>query len=331
MLTRMRAACSRLGVLPAIASVVLAGCGSGATDRQDPPARQEDPVAPPTTEASWSSLFVAGPIELAARDHVADHAGIGSMLIRLTNRGDRPLLLDLRSVERVVAPHAPAGVRLPLSEAQRVALGRISALTQIEAGGVLVYGVALGQACDDGAEIELGGAMVALDEERTLEIDGDGARTTLRCAALPAPAGVLWVEGHAALVGEPTAPTAFREGLPELLRAATVSSEGEVQLRAHSYDARPIERWRYDACVATGECPARQTEQPPGTLRAPAVGMTAAGVLAFCAARSLRPMTAEEVAASVEPGRPLLIDAPEGVTAAGFRCARDEADAPLAP
>lgn len=330
MLTPMRGAASWARLLSAIVSVALGACGGSGGQGADPPTAESIP-APGAAEPTWASLLVAGPLELAARDLVVERAGRMAVLVRVTNRGERPLLLDLRSVDRVVGPDVEAGLRLPLSDAQRTGLAEISALTQVPAGGSVVYGVALAAACEAGDALAYGGVLVALDEGRTLELTADGATAPVRCTPAAAPAGVVWVEGRAALAGEPMAVAAFAEGLPALLRAAAVSPEGDVALGELSYDARPIERWRYDACVAGGTCPARERPQPPGSLFAPAVGMTDAAASAFCAARSLRAMTAAEAAASVEPGRVLLADAPEGLVATGFRCARDEPAEPAAP
>lgn len=323
MLPPMHGSSARARQFLVVASVLVGGCGSAGEATEPTPSAA--PVAASTDEATWTSLLVAGPVEVAARDRVADHGGASAALLRVTNRGERPLLLDLRSVERVIGPSLEAALRLPLSDAQRAGLAEISALTQVPAGGSVVYGVALG-ACEESDAAAFGGLLVALDDGRSLELTGDGAHAPLRCGAASAPAGVVWVGAEAALAGEPTVPTAYREGLPELLRAAAVTTEGEVHLGALSYDARPIERWRYDACVASGTCPAREVPQPPGSLFAPAVGMSQAGATAFCSARSLRPMTEAEQAASVEPGRPLLTDAPAGVVTTAFRCARDEGE-----
>ena len=296
-------------------------CGCATEPPSSPPFRAPEPAP------AWTPVASAAQLEILARDRLATRGEQPAVVFRVTNHGEQAILVDLRDLGRVVRPEAEAAPRLPLSDAQVAELSEISALTQIRAGSSITYAVAyaLGP-CEGTTTVPLGGVLVALDGDRTLELVADGARTPLAC--LPPgelPAGTTWVSGDSPLSASGRSPADFAEGLPELLRGTSVTGAADVALLPFSFDARPVERWRYDACVATGACPARVVAQPPGSIHAPAVGMTGAGVAALCAARGLRPLTPEEIASVADPARPLIDDPRPEVVTAGLRCARTEA------
>ncbi len=255
--------------------------------------------------------------------------GIG-VAFRLTNHGDDSLLVDLRSEERVVRPGAEPALALPLTPAQVAELREVSSLSAIAHDQSISYAVAI-DGCTGERTVSLGGSLIAVDGMRTIELVADGAHGHLVCdAPTPPPAGTIWVRDGGPTLAEGRAPESFTEDFATMLRAAAVRSADDIALLPFSYDARPIERWRYDACVSLGTCPARVVAQPPGSITAPAAGMTTAGVEAFCAARSLRALTPEELAAVRDPGRALVSGDDGAVVTAGFRCARSESE-PAAP
>lgn len=311
----------------ALALLLLSACG---------------PSAPPTTaafvpgepEPAWIPVVSAGLLQVDVRDRLVSHEGGSGLLLRVVNHAETPVLVDLRSAERVIGPDVPAALRLPLSEAQRSELSSISALAQVGSVAPATYAVAFAPAACDGArDVALGGILVALDDVRTLELVADGANARVSCAApTAAPAGTMWVAGSGALTAAATSAEEFAAVDDPLLRAASVTQAADVALLPFSYDARPVERWRYDACVSLGRCPARVLPQPPGSIRAPAVGMTPAGVEAFCQARSLRSLSPEETAAVSDLGRALVDPGDHtDLVVTGFRCARSESQPPSPP
>lgn len=328
--------CVRTHVL-LIATLILSACGSSAETAS--PAPSPGPPDPPPAPAGaplehWTRVAVAGPLELQVRDRLAERDGQAGVVFRLHDHGDAPLLADLRSTARVVRPGAPSTLRLPLSDAQVSELSMISALTQVRPDAPATYAVPIEPAaCEITRSVPLGGVLVALDDTRTVELVADGVEAELSCAApTPAPSGTMWVTDAGELAAAGTSTEAFATIADPLLRAAAVDPAAGVALLPFSYDARPVERWRYDACVSLGRCPARLVPQPPGSIRAPAVGMSREGVEAFCATRSLRAPTDEEIAAVRDPGRALIVP-PAGVDAVsiGLRCARSESDPAPAP
>lgn len=304
-----------------VALSIATACGSPAA----PSTQAAVPELASAPEATWIDVGVAGRLELVVRAEPAPHEGDTGLVFRVTNHGDAPILADLRSLDRVVRPDAPAGVRLPLSDEQTSRLLEISALVSIDPERSITYAVPF--ACEGAESVALGGTLTTFDNGRVLTLVADGASATVSCAATTAaPPGTIWVSGSAALEGTPRAADAFTADFPTLLRGASIAPSADVSLLAFSYDARPIERWRYDACVSLDHCPARTIAQPPGSIGAPAVGMSLAGAQAFCETRSLRAMSPLETASVGDQARALLdSDAPDLVTA-GFRCARTEAD-----
>lgn len=256
--------------------------------------------------------------------------GIG-VVFRLTNHGDDSLLADLRTQERVVRPDAEPALALPLTPAQVAELRAVSSLSAIAHDQSISYAVAI-EGCAGERTVSLGGTLTAVDGLRTIELVADGARGHLACdAPTPPPMGTVWVRGGGSTLAGGRARESFTDDFATMLRAASVRSADDIALLPFSYDARPIERWRYDACVSLGTCPARTIAQPPGSIAASAVGMTSAGAETFCAARSLRALTAEELAAVGDPGRALVTSDDPAVVTAGFRCARSETDAAPPP
>lgn len=292
----------------------------------DPPVSPAFEPAEP--EPTWTTV-VAGRLEIAVRDRLASHGAETGVVVRLTNHGEQPLLLDLRDVDRVPHLDVEPATRVPLGEARTAELAEVSGLTSIAGSASVTYAVpTMPPDCEGTRTAAFGGVLYALDGDRTIEIVADGASAPLSCAApLDAPEGTSWVSGHAPFTAA-AASDDFGAGLPELIRAASVTGAADVALLPFSFDARPVERWRYDACVAAGVCPARAVVQPPGSIRAPAVGMTQAGVEAFCAHRGLRALTSDEVQAVADPGRPLVAGGPPDVVVTGLRCARTEDAAP---
>ena len=284
----------------------------------------------PEPPVRWSNVATAGRLDVAVRDRLGSRTEGTGAVFRLTNRGDDPLLVDLRSLRRVVRIDPAAEVQLPLAPAQVEELSAISALTQIAPGASITYAVPF--ACEGDTEVAIGGRLNALDGGRTVELVVDAARATLACdAPSPVPVDTMWVSATTDFRAAGARAEDFSADMPPMVRAASISGVGDVALLPFSYDALPIERWRYDACARLGTCPTRIVAQPPGSLRAPAVGMDAAGVAAFCGARDSRPLSEAEVARVADPARALVTaDAPD-VVVAGFRCARNENEPPAAP
>jgi hypothetical protein len=276
-------------------------------------------------EATFERIANAAPLRVELRTQLASRAGESALVLRVTNESDRPLLVDLRDVDRVVSASSPA-LRLPLSDAQRDELDLISALNELRPGRSLSYATPFVREPWDGSRtVHLGGVLVALDGDRVIELVADGADAQVSCDEPTAlPPGAIWVAGHAPFTAAARDVAAFATDLPSLVRAASVGGTADVALLAFSYDPLPIERWRYDACVSTGSCPARAVAQPPGSIQRPAVGMDTAGVAAFCATRALRSPADAELAVMGDAPRP-LIDAGDGIIRGGFRCARSEA------
>lgn len=313
----------------AVALLIAAGCG---TEAPPPSTTAAATTAESAPQARWLPV-VPGRLEVSVRERLGHREGGDGVVFRLTNHGDVPLLVDLRHLGRVLRPDAPSALRLPLSAEQIAELSSVSALAQVQPAQSITYAVAFAAGpCEGTRTVALGGTLTAMDDGRTIEIVADGAQAALSCdAPMAAPAGTTWVTAEGALASAGAEADAFGAGLPDLIRAAAVSGSADVALLPFSYDALPIERWRYDACVSLGRCPERAMAQPPGSIRAPAVGMTSAGVEAFCATRSLRAPSAAEAEAIADPARALLTaDAPDVVTS-GFRCARSVGETGAAP
>jgi hypothetical protein len=309
----------------ALLALGLVACGSPS---EAPPS---SPTPPPDTAVHWQTLLATPQVEVAVRREPALREAETGLVMRITRRDDptslgpaAPILVDLRDRTRVIGPEPAPGPHLPLSDAQRAELGRTSTLAAL--GDALTYAVPVAlPACTGERVIPLGGVLAMLDDVRVIEVTGDGAELRIPCDATPLPleAGTPWVTGSAPFAAAGRDPTDLASDLPPLLQAASLGG-GEVALLSFSYDARPIERFRYDACVASERCPAREAPQPPGSLRAPAVGMTWAAADAFCATRGLHVASAEQRAAIGEPPRPLVEGDDATIVRSGFRCAAVE-------
>ncbi len=294
-----------------------------------PPVVQLEPELPRQTIAQTSRLLVEVPLGLAARE------GTPGLRVRLTNRSDAPLLADLRSSDRVIGVEGvsgsrPGGARMPLTADQRAELALVSALTSIPAGGAVEYAVplpALAPDCEGVRRIPLSGVLIVLDGDRVTELAADGVEVEVPCEASPAPlrSGTPWVAERVPMAAPDRPYETFGEELAPLVRAASVDPTAEIALLSFSYDPRPIERFRYDACVALGRCPARSVGQPAGSLHAPAVGMTWEGAEAFCVTRGLHVASAGERQAIADPSRELVTGDPSTIVLAAFSCVHAEA------
>ena len=286
------------------------------------------PQEPPETDVS---VVRSGGLHVAVHTRFVQH-GVGTgLLFRITNEGERAVLVDLRDVDRVIRAGAAGALHMPLSDAQRGELAESSALTPVRPGETALYGVAFDRThCFSMQTAVLGGVLVALDGDRAIELVADGAEVEIPCLShvAPFPAEASWVDAHAPFAAAAPSASDYAADLPELVRAASVATSADVSLLPFSYDPRPIERWRYDACVALGRCAVRVVAQPPGSIARPAVGMAPPGVAAFCESRGLRALSSEETALVADPARPLLESDVMDVVLAGFRCARTERATP---
>jgi hypothetical protein len=304
-------------VRASLASLLLLACGA-------PPPSVTPTVVP---EPADVMVATAAPLRLQVRTRLVSREGEPGLLFRITNESTRALLVDLRDVDRVVRASDGDALRLPLSDEQVSELSEISALREVRPGRSIAYATPFdGAACDGSRTVRLGGVLVALDGDRVIELVADGVEVSVSCEPPSAIlSGASWVATTAPFAAEGRAPASFAEGLPDLVRAASVSDGADVSLLAFSYDPRPIERWRYDACVSLGRCSVRVVPQPPGSIQRPAVGMDAAGTTAFCESRGMRTPSEAETTAIGDPPRALLESAPDGVVTGGFRCVRAEA------
>lgn len=314
----------------ALALFLLAtACGTGTSAPSEPPPSEQAAEAAVT----WFTIVAASHVEVQVQDRLAIHGSGTGALFRIANHGETALLVDLRGAARVIAPDAPAALRLPLSDAQRSELAESSGLSQVLAGQSIIYGVPFAPpACTGHRRVAIGGVLDALDQERTVELVADGADALFSCdAPIAAPTETHWVAAAGDLTAAGRRPEDFAEDMPAMLRAASVTGSAEVSLLPFSFDARPIERWRYDACVSLARCPERALPQPPGSIHASALGMSSAGAEAFCQARSLHALTPEQAQAVADPAPARVpADVPDLVVS-GFRCARSESEATAAP
>ena len=134
--------------------------------------------------------------------------------------------------------------------------------------------------------------------------------------------------------GDPSQQTDWRAPTKPLSRAgptdvSAFGGHGEISLLAFEFDSDPVESWRYDACVASGECTARALAQPAGDgPSSPAVGMRWQDAEAFCKQRGMSAQTPVQDRAIRDTGAgslgPNRFDASlaERDVIAGFRCAR---------
>lgn len=298
-----------------------------------PPAEPptEAPAPPPAVSAiavqaivSTPRLLVEVPIALV------DRGGTTGLRVRVTNRSDAPLLADLRSVDRVIGVGGvgEARPRMPLTEAQRAELSLISALTSILPHATVEYAVplALDPACEGQRHVTLSGVLAIFDGDRVSELIADGTDVALPCSITPEPLphGTVWVAQTVPFVAEARAIETFADELAPLVRAASVDPEADIALLPFSYDPRPIERFRYDACVALGRCPERSVAQPPGSLHTPAVGMTWAAADTFCATRGLHVASEPERQVIADQSRALVTGDASALVTSGFACVRPE-------
>jgi hypothetical protein len=297
--------------------------------------------APPAEPSSEAPTTASAPLPRVATQMVlstprllveipqalVDHEGTLGMRVRVTNRSEDPLLADLRSADRVIGAGEPR-VRMPLSEAQRGELSLISALTSIGPHEVIEYAVPLpdADACEGTRHVALSGVLVLFDGDRISELIADGTDVSIPCTTTPEPLapGTPWVGAEVPTAAAARTLESFGEELAPLVRAASVDPEADIALLAFSYDARPIERYRYDACVALGRCPARTIAQPPGSLQTPAVGMSWEGAEAFCATRGLHVASEPERRIIADPSRMLVTGNAAAVVLSGFACVRPE-------
>ena len=305
---------------------LVMACGTAAEQPQSPSPRTE-PVAP-VEELPRETIFATARILLEVPLALVQRDGVTGLRFRVTNRSDAPLLADLRSADRVVGTRPPR-VHMPLSDAQRSELSLISSLTSIAPGATVEYAVPLASfdpSCEGERRVALAGVLIVIDGDRTSELVADGASVAIPCDrrvdALQA--GTIWVAEDAPITAESRALSSFAEGMAPLVRGASIDPGAPIALLAFSYDPRPIERFRYDACVELGRCPARAIPQPPGSLHAPAVGMTWEAADAFCVSRGLRVASEAERNAIADPSRELVSGDARTTVLAGFSCARAE-------
>jgi hypothetical protein len=313
---------------PACLLGLLVACGAPPEERSSEAPPTAVAPAPPhvplpvQTIVSTPRLLVEVPLGLVDRE------GTIGLVFRVTNRSEASLLADLRSVDRVIGV-GPAAPHMPLTEAQRGELSLVSALTSLTPGETITYAVpagALDPSCDGERHLSVSGVLVVLDGDRVAELIADGTEVAIPCAApieARAP-GTIWVADRVPMLAEDRALETFADELAPLVRAASVDPETEIALLAFSYDARPIERFRYDACVALGRCPARSVPQPSGSLHTPAVGMSWEAADAFCVTRGLHVASEPERLVIRDASRALVPGDPSTLVRSGFACVRPE-------